>query len=1305
VLDTRAPPRRLATLRIAHEGKPLQAVMSLWRRRTALKPSSRAIESRYNDDRTVYQDCPERPEARNLNAALGRQERRANAMGPDVVREHLLAFQNGGPADHLDTAVDLAETLLAENQEEADPRRTLLLQTYASSALALRSRTSSAHPDDLERSVDLGRAAVRSWPPQSGVSATLRSNLAGSLSDLYDRDRLPEYLDEALNLYGSSIEAFRVLDAPLTTTLHGWGCAYHERAQRPGADKAEQEADLDRALAVFTEALEQPGLADEEHAEILNSLGLSLRARWVLSGNGVDLTAAEQALQQARALAEPGGETYVAAAANLASVLQDRADLENDPVALQEAVDVIQDVLRLDTLPDASPSGRRDLGERLRANLQTALVGLYWYTREPSVLEVAVNQLRSLSADLPPGPVRTRVEALLGVVLHETFERTGSLAALDQAVALQERVLDADGQTPGRMLNLGVSLLARFRRRHRPTDVQQALDLFRRAAESSDRPLERASAWNSAANALSAQQALTLEKDSLDEAVALRRRAVEAAPAGSLDRAIYQGNLGVDLLARYERRQDERDLAEALEWQRQAVQTAPGPTPPPTLLAGLADTEAQEAERSGDPTSVDRARAAFRTAFEASQVSQQGTALGSALSWGSWEARGENWTEALEAYERGLRVAAQLIGGQEGRADKESWLRDAQELSAAGAFAGVKARELRRAVVALERGRAVLLADALTGRAARTSAHGPQNPRRGPRPRAPFSGSALRRPAGRAPRRSGGANPLTSTPEALAVSDDSQCTHHPEAVSGTGVAKQEHLPEEPMGLDVQISRDEEALRTTKPGSRERAALLNSLAINRRARWEATGSATDLNQAVQVAREATTCDASEAEAAVHVNTLGNVLVDRFEHDGKPADLDDAIVAYRDAVAKAAETMRTAFEANLAGALSERYRRDGTPLDLDDALRLMDGVVAVGGMDDPAEVAGLAANRIDLLHQRYQARGSLADVDEAVRFGTLALGAAPRRTIARTTLLTNLGGALLSRYERLGNTQDLTSAIKHFSCALEEMSDGAPARSRVLNNLGVAFAARARTRRGRESALDLDRAVEAHRGAVQAAGDGTRAFFANGLAAALLDRYQDSSKKYDLTEAIRTLRLVVRATPRTAVGYPRRLGNLAGALALRPRSLRGWWTTTRTRSTYRRAVALALPVDSESALVMARNWGWWELGRGTTRQAGDAFDRASRALEQLFAAQLLRPHKEAWLSAAADVATSGAWAHVRSGELSAAVVSLEQGRAALLAEALGRNRAELRHLELQGREDLAERFRTAASRVTFLEGDWR
>jgi hypothetical protein len=59
-----------------------------------------------------------------------------------------------------------------------------------------------------------------------------------------------------------------------------------------------------------------------------------------------------------------------------------------------------------------------------------------------------------------------------------------------------------------------------------------------------------------------------------------------------------------------------------------------------------------------------------------------------------------------------------LVGGQDRRADKESWLADAQELAAAGACAGARAGEGRRAVVVLERGRAVLLADALQRRAA-----------------------------------------------------------------------------------------------------------------------------------------------------------------------------------------------------------------------------------------------------------------------------------------------------------------------------------------------------------------------------------------------------------------------------------------------------------------------------------------------------------------------------------------------------------------------------------------------------------
>ena len=59
------------------------------------------------------------------------------------------------------------------------------------------------------------------------------------------------------------------------------------------------------------------------------------------------------------------------------------------------------------------------------------------------------------------------------------------------------------------------------------------------------------------------------------------------------------------------------------------------------------------------------------------------------------------------------REAGNLVASQSLRGDKESWLRDARDLTPAAGLAAVFAGDLPGAVTMLEQGRAMLLADAL----------------------------------------------------------------------------------------------------------------------------------------------------------------------------------------------------------------------------------------------------------------------------------------------------------------------------------------------------------------------------------------------------------------------------------------------------------------------------------------------------------------------------------------------------------------------------------------------------------------
>ena len=98
-----------------------------------------------------------------------------------------------------------------------------------------------------------------------------------------------------------------------------------------------------------------------------------------------------------------------------------------------------------------------------------------------------------------------------------------------------------------------------------------------------------------------------------------------------------------------------------------------------------------------------------------------------------------------------------------------------------------------------------------------------------------------------------------------------------------------------------------------------------------------------------------------------------------------------------------------------------------------------------------------------------------------------------------------------------------------------------------------------------------------------------------------------------------------------------------------------------------------------------------------EAAGAYELALVAFERLLARQLLRSHKEAWLTTAKGVAAGAAMAQARTGDLHAATRALERGRALLMSDALAQDRVDLQRLREQDRPDLVARFQAASVRL--------
>lgn len=105
----------------------------------------------------------------------------------------------------------------------------------------------------------------------------------------------------------------------------------------------------------------------------------------------------------------------------------------------------------------------------------------------------------------------------------------------------------------------------------------------------------------------------------------------------------------------------------------------------------------------------------------------------------------------------------------------------------------------------------------------------------------------------------------------------------------------------------------------------------------------------------------------------------------------------------------------------------------------------------------------------------------------------------------------------------------------------------------------------------------------------------------------------------------------------------------------------------RALHRRAVEEAQPLPLV-AVDVASAWGAWATRHGWWRDAALAYRVLADARRGLVGAQHTRGDKRVWIARVADVHVAAATAFSRTGDLAAAVVALDDGRALLLDERL-------------------------------------
>jgi CHAT domain-containing protein len=425
---------------------------------------------------------------------------------------------------------------------------------------------------------------------------------------------------------------------------------------------------LDLAIESYSCALEAIRVGPPEPGALLypvcmDHFGCALAMRHERDGDLADLEAAIDALELAGNALDDDGPEAIAKRKNLGNALVSLYEAQGDDAALDRALELLRNVV------DQTPARAPQRGGRLYA-LGRALFRDHERTGDVSILYDTIDVLQEAADEPGSQEIALRLNGLGGALMMR-FERLGHPSDLDAAIAALDQAVAA---TPagthalvGHANNLGGALVKRYQQGHDLQDLHAGIRALERAIESASAPM--ASPLSNLGVALVDRFKQLEQPGDLERAVDALQAAVDAGPPGSPQLARTLHNLGVALRLRYELQGHGSDLQ-----------------------AGIA---------------------AFRRAGEEGLRSNLQAALNAGDDWGSWAAERDAWREAVEGYRFALRAMEGLYEPQLGRVEREVWLATRSSLPRSAAIAHAKCEDLRTAVMTLDRGRALMLSEAL----------------------------------------------------------------------------------------------------------------------------------------------------------------------------------------------------------------------------------------------------------------------------------------------------------------------------------------------------------------------------------------------------------------------------------------------------------------------------------------------------------------------------------------------------------------------------------------------------------------
>lgn len=449
----------------------------------------------------------------------------------------------------------------------------------------------------------------------------------------------------------------------------------------------------------------------EFQPSVRSLLAHALRKRYEQHGEQDDLTEALALAEEDHAAEPPDSDDRVDIALNLCSLLDHKWQLTREG-------DVVDRTLMLSEWAVREAPPRSASLARARNNLGRAQGRRFETTGNLQSLEDAVSTL-VLALDEAPEHWSERGAALsgLGHWLRIQYSATGRRADLDRSINAHREAQSAfEVGDPGQRLaltNLAASLQLRSDMPGCEPDLAEATALNQAALSLTpvDAP-DRAGYLNNLATSIGRQAFRQGNPVLLDRAIDLLD---EAASLTGIDdgRGLSLANLASYLAHRYRSSHDSKDLERAQQVAQEALAATGEADPNRCLRLGvLARIKMLAVAEGASDDAVLDISATFRAACNAA-LPFPAAVLQLSHQWCVFSHDHHDVGGAVEAAGIALEALDQIVRIQSTPVDAGSWLVFAQRVTHAAACAFIPSGRLQDAISSLERGRAVVLGDAL----------------------------------------------------------------------------------------------------------------------------------------------------------------------------------------------------------------------------------------------------------------------------------------------------------------------------------------------------------------------------------------------------------------------------------------------------------------------------------------------------------------------------------------------------------------------------------------------------------------